>query len=367
MKRTAKLAAITLTFGALTLTASCGEEHVGGRLKVKRVMGEVGSSPGQYSYPRVMESSDTSLWIIDKLARVQRINPETGRALGEWQMPEWEMGKPTGLGIWNPTPAEGDEIIFVPDTHYFRVMVYRASDAKPGIHSIAASSGTAEVGSESKNAESPTPLAKFGSYGEGDGQFIYLTDVALLPSADGKRVERVYVSEYGGHDRISIYQPPADVAAPGGVYTFVRSFGEFGSGSTKERVQFNRPQSMALDLQRRELIVTDSCNHRVGRFTLEGELIAWIVGPGGEGNAPGSFNYPYGVTLLGDGSAMIAEFGNNRVQRIELATGKSLGIYGEPGREPGQLATPWAVTCVGDEAYVLDSGNNRVQAFERPD
>ncbi|MFZ4575575.1 MAG: hypothetical protein ACOYN0_14350, partial [Phycisphaerales bacterium] len=291
----------------------------------------------------------------------------SGQARGERQMPEWEMGKPTGLGIWNPTPAEGDEIIFVPDTHYFRVMVYRASDARPGVHSIRASSGTAEVGSESTKAESPTPLAKFGTYGTGDGQFIYLTDVALLPSADGKRVERVYVSEYGGNDRISIYDPPPDVSAPGGEYRFVRSFGFFGSGSTKGRIEFNRPQSMAIDTGKRELVVTDACNHRVGRFTLDGELIAWIGGPEVMGEGPGVFKYPYGIELLGDGTALVVEFGNNRVQRIDLDTGTSVGVFGVPGRGQGQLATPWAVTCIGREAYVLDSGNNRVQVFKKPD
>jgi hypothetical protein len=348
----------------------CGKgdgEGVAAPLRVARVLGEVGSSPGQYSYPRAMAAADDSLWVMDKLARVQRIDLKTGRARGEFQMPQWEMGKPTGIGIWNPTPVDGDEVIYVPDTHYFRVMVYRASDAKPGVHSIRASTGTAEVGSESGNAKSPTPLAQFGTYGEGDGQFVYVTDVALLPSADGKRVERVYVSEYGGHDRISIYEPPADVTVPGGEYRFVRAFGRFGSGAGADPVEFNRPQSMALDLKRRELVVTDACNHRVGRFTLDGELVKWISGPGGMGEGPGSFKYPYGVEVMEDGTAMVAEFGNNRLQRIDLETGESRGVFGVPGRAKGQLSTPWAVTWIGGEAYVLDSGNNRIQVFEKPD
>lgn len=352
----------------LCIVAGCSDRAPGPRpIIATRVLGEVGSSPGQYSYPRAMEASDDSLWIIDKQARVQRIDPTSGRARGEWQMPEWEMGKPTGIGIWNPTDADGDEIIFVPDTHYFRVMVYRATDAKPGIHSIRATTGTAEPGSESNAAKSPEPLARFGTYGQGPGQFIYLTDVALLAANDGTRVERLYVSEYGGNDRISIFEPPSDITASGGEYRFIRSFGRFGSGSDSTDIQFNRPQSMVIDSVNRELIVTDSCNHRIGRFTLDGELIAWIGGPATADDAPGSFMYPYGITLLGDGTAMIAEFGNNRVQRIRLSDGSSLGVFGGPGREPGRLATPWAVSIVGDEAFVLDSGNNRIQVFEKPD
>jgi DNA-binding beta-propeller fold protein YncE len=85
------------------------------------------------------------------------------------------------------------------------------------------------------------------------------------------------------------------------------------------------------------------------------------------GEGPGSFKYPYGVEVMEDGTAMVAEFGNNRLQRIDLETGESRGVFGVPGRAKGQLSTPWAVTWIGGEAYVLDSGNNRIQVFEKPD
>jgi len=324
-----------------------------------------------------MDCSDESLWIVDKQARIQRIDPATGHALGEWQMPEWEMGKPTGLTVWNPGPVEGDELIFVPDTHYFRVMVYRASDAKPGVHSVRTSAGTAEPGSESAGAKSPAPVASFGEYGEGDGQFIYLTDVVALPGADGA-ISTLYVSEYGGHDRISVFDVTGDVGAGTGVFTFRKSFGTFGSGSGPN-VEFNRPQAIEADVKRGWLVVTDACNHRVGVLTLEGELVRWIGtagrgggeagGGGGLGAGAGAaaeFLYPYGLSLLPDGTALVCEFGNNRVQRIDLESGKSLGTYGVAGRGAGELSTPWGVTVLDGKVYILDSGNNRVQVIKRP-
>src|SRR6185436_9431575 len=101
-------------------------------------------------------------------------------------------------------------------------------------------------------------------------------------------------------------------------FHFKFSIGHYGSGSSPDDVQFNRPQSLALDLKRQELIVTDACNHRLGRFTLDGKLIAWISSPAQVGALPGQFSYPYGLALLDDGSALIAEFGGNRVQHIDL-------------------------------------------------
>jgi hypothetical protein len=72
------------------------------------------------------------------------------------------------------------------------------------------------------------------------------------------------------------------------------------------------------------------------------------------------------VTILDDGSLMVVEFGNSRVQRIDLATGKSLGIMGQRGRLKGELATPWASAVVGETLFVLDSGNNRIVGFDVP-
>ncbi len=325
----------------------------GGPLVVTRTVGEVGTAPGQFSYPRCLDSDGKTLWVIDKLARVQRLDPETGDSLGGWRMPQWQIGKPAGVTAWRAAGAsDADVLVFVADTHYHRVMIYRA--------------GPIDENGDDENSPTGELVGQFGSFGAGPGQFIYTTKVAILPSADGSRIERLYVGEYGGNDRIGIWEPKT----PGGLdFEFKRTFGAFGGGREKEPLQFNRPQSLVVDVARRELIVSDACNHRVGRLTLEGELIAWYGGGASgqdPGQGPGEFNYPYGVTILDDGSLMVVEFGNSRVQRIDLATGKSLGIMGQRGRLKGELATPWASAVVGETLFVLDSGNNRIVGFDVP-
>ena len=340
-------------------------------LRVQAVIGEVGSQPGQFSYPRAMDCDGNSLWVIDKLARVQRLDAVStppGKVRSGWRMPDFLAGKPVGVTVWRPADATSDRdtLIFVPDTHYYRVMVYR-----PG-----------EDGTSTNE-----PVLTFGRFGHGSGEFTYATDVAVLATADGSKIDRIYVSEYGGYDRVSIFAIEGGIASVGAWprsdacvregetaavgeparVKFLKSFGVFGSGPG---VEFNRPQSLAIDETRRELIVVDACNHRVGRFTLEGELITWI---GGVSNAAaanaarsGVFNYPYGIELLDDGTALIAENGGSRVTQIALDDGKVLQRFGGPGRNAGELANPWAVSIVGQTAFVLDSQNNRVQAFAAP-
>ncbi len=295
------------------------------------VFGETGDQPGQFFYPRAMDSDSTGrIWVIDKTARVQGLDAETGEPLYQWRMPNFEKGKPTGITI---APGDdGQEVLYVADTHYHRVMVYSLPDTPD---------------------QSPELIGEFGSLGEEDGQFIYPTDVAVLVDEQTGDPVRIYVAEYGGNDRISVFDLE---------YDFLFSFGSPGSGSGQQ-VEFNRPQSIAIDARAQELIVTDSSNHRVGRFTLEGELIRWW---GGFGRAPGEFNYPYGLCLLDDGTALVSEFGNHRVQRIDLATGASRGLFGRPGTASGELQNPWAVATVGSNAFVLDSGNNRVIGFRHP-
>jgi hypothetical protein len=340
--------AVRALAGALLCAGGCGEatRDAPAPIDVEAVLGEPGVHPGQFDYPRAMDAHDGMLVVIDKSARVQVIDPESGDCLGGWRMPAWKLGKPTGVTV-APHPLEPGEVaIWVPDTHYHRVAVYDWPELDGRIR-------------EPDDDDYPEPVVEFGEYGAEGGQFIYTTDVAVIPG-DDTRAGRVYVSEYGGNDRVSIFEREGDS------FAFVRAFGTLGSGEDPAAIEFNRPQSIEINLGRGELVITDSCNHRVGRFTLEGELIAWIGSPASAGEGLGSFRFPYGLALLRGGEALVAEFGNCRVQRIDLETGAGLGIRGEPGRSAGQLATPWAVEVIGRDAFVLDSGNSRVLRFRSP-
>lgn len=317
------------------------------------VLGSLGDTPGRFAYPRCMEagSDGKSLWVIDKSARVQEIDAQTGACLSMWRMPEWDLGKPVGFTIAPGRDADGKwlkDLLYVADTHYHRVMIYeppaRASDPAKG----------------TPPAGSPRVIGSFGKYGTEGGEFYFPTDVAVLTADDGKSIERIFVAEYGGNDRINIFD---------GSFNWLSSFGREGPGKNPAEIELNRPQSLAIWKRadgKRELIVVDSCNHRLGRFTLEGKLVAWIGSPQTMGDALGEFKYPYGIHILPDGTALVSEFGGCRVQRIDLETGRGMQAWGMPGRGEGQLVSPWAVTTMGKNVYVLDSGNNRIMGFPMP-
>jgi DNA-binding beta-propeller fold protein YncE len=329
-KRSKRILSVVVAAAVSAWMTGCGDEEAdaGGRpIEVKAVFGEVGLNPGQFTYPRAITNDGIRLWVIDKSARVQRIDPVTGQSTALWTMPDWAMGKPCGVSI-----GPGGRI-WIPDTHYFRVMEYQ-----PPLDL----------------AHQPELVQSFGSLGDGPGQFNYCTDVGIKLTDNGQAIDRLYVGEYGGNDRISVF---------GGRHEFLFAFGSYGSSSEPGTIEFSRPQSIEVDHARKQLVVTDACNHRVGVFDLDGHLVRWIGSPG---SGPGDLAYPYGLALLGDGTALVTEFGNHRVHHLDYQNGDSLGTFGRPGRGRGELTNPWGVTVLGDTAFVLDSGNDRIQAFQVP-
>ena len=104
-------------------------------------------------------------------------------------------------------------------------------------------------------------------------------------------------------------------------------------------------------------------NHRIVVTGRDG-LIRRILG--GAGPGPGRLAYPYDLAIEDDGSILVVEYGNNRVQRLDRKTGACLGLWGGAGLKPGRLRYPWAIDSAGDLMVVLDTGNNRVQIGGRP-
>ncbi len=312
------------------------------------VLGEPGKAPGQYVKPRCIDTDGERLFVIDMTGRCQVISPK-GEALTWWTMPAIDRGKPTGV-TWFPGFAKGTStgiggvtgpMVLVADSHENRLAAY-ALPTDPRAHP-----GSQEI-----------PIAlQWGGYGHEPGKFIFTSDV-LVVEGTGNQPTRVYVSEYGGNDRVTIFDTTGQVLS---------TFGEEGDSESPAPVQFRRPQSLLWDAPSQTLVIADACNHRLGLFTAEGVLKKWIGRPGAlPGQALGEFHYPYGLTQLPDGTVLVAEQGNARVQRVDVRAGKGLAIYGKRGRGVGELDAPWGIASIGDTAFICDAGNHRLQSFVVP-
>jgi DNA-binding beta-propeller fold protein YncE len=285
----------------------------GGGSQPDEIWLETGAGEGQVVYPRGITYSkgDNTYFIVDRLARIQHLDSH-GKCLNAWRMPENQAGKPVGLTV-GP-----DGNLWVPDTHYSRIMVFSPQGQL---------------------------LRQFGKFGREPGQFVYPSDIAF----DSKG--RVFISEFGDHDRIQVFDKDLN-------YLF--EFGKFGDGNG----EFSRPQSMVVAMEngRETLYVTDACNHRISVWTTDGQFLRNM---GRIGSGPGELRFPYGLDIDSKGRLVVCEFGNNRVQLLDRETGKGLKSWGVGGREPGQMAYPWAVAVDRkDRIVAVDSGNNRVQVFE---
>jgi ABC-type Fe3+ transport system permease subunit/DNA-binding beta-propeller fold protein YncE len=287
----------------------CVKSGTEGEPEVLSAFGTTGAGPGEFLYPRGIDlAGDGSVLVVDKTGRIQWFT-EQGGYLSAIRMPLIGSGMPTGMSLCP------DGRLFVADTHYHRVAIFG-----PGGELI----------------------GEFGKYGEEGGSFIYPTDVAFGP--DG----RIFVSEYGGNDRVSVFTSGAE---------FLFSFGSPGTAEG----QFSRPQALCVDRTRNCLYIADACNHRIAVYDFDGHLLCYI---GSAGRDPGRLRYPYGLSLLADGTIVVCEYGNNRIQLFS-PQGQSLAVYGGPGRQLGRLAYPWAVAVdCHRRAYIVDAGNNRIQIWQ---
>ena len=180
----------------------------------------------------------------------------------------------------------------------------------------------------------------FGSFGEGDGQFVSPTAVAL----DSRG--QVYVSDEYTH-RISIYDSSG---------AFLSNWGKPGARAG----ELGGPSGLAFDSED-NLYIADHLNNRVQKFTSDGRFLLRF---GSEGAGDGQFNLPWGLTVDPKGEVYVADWRNDRIQRFS-PDGEFLGKYGNSGHGDGEFYRPSSVAVDSDGyIYVADWGNERVQVLD---
>jgi DNA-binding beta-propeller fold protein YncE len=123
--------------------------------------------------------------------------------------------------------------------------------------------------------------------------------------------------------------------------------------------------------------LTDDLDHTVRKFTPDGSLIQ-TFGKSGSPSDTGAtsqdfrtirragapFHYPTNLALAADGSLYIADgYGNACIHKF-LQDGRHLFSWGEPGAGPGQFRVPHGIAVGPDGSVVVaDRENSRLQFF----
>ena len=182
-------------------------------------------------------------------------------------------------------------------------------------------------------------LVDFGEYGEGDGQFVWPTSIAL----DGEG--NVYIADEW-LNRILVFTKDGK---------FIHQWGKAGSGDG----ELDRPAGLVITGDG-TMFLTDARNHRVQKFTLDGQYLGQF---GSFGSGPGELNMPWGINLDKEGLVYVADWRNDRIQQFS-PDGKYQATFGQSGSGVGQFNRPTGV-CVDQDGdiYVADWLNNRVQVL----
>jgi DNA-binding beta-propeller fold protein YncE len=155
------------------------------------------------------------------------------------------------------------------------------------------------------------------------------------------------------------------IASDGSLLKEWGSFGDIAAGNAPQGV-FNEPWGIAVGPDG-SVYVSDTWNHRVQKFTADGQPIR-MWGQYGQPlpevpESKSSFWGPRGIAVDANGHVYVADTGNKRIVVFD-SDGNYLTEFGSAGFEPGQFDEPVGVAVGKDGVvYVTDTWNQRVQSF----
>jgi sugar lactone lactonase YvrE len=277
--------------------------------------GAAGSGSGQFAHPAgVATDSKGNTWVVDENnKRVEKFN-EAGQyssSFGSSGSGNGQFGRPTDVAV----DAKGN--LWVTDAGNNRVEEFNESGAY---------------------------LSQFGSTGSGNGQFSGPESIAI--DAKGN----IWVADtYNG--RVQEFN---------GEGKFIKVVGSHGTGQG----QLSEPTGIAIG-PGGSVWVADWGNQRVVEFSESGEFLRQF---GSEGTANGQFKHPDVVEVDSAGNVWVGDQSNARLQEFN-EKGEFLAKLGSAGTGPGQFSFSWPMGIAFDKQgnlLVADTGNNRVQKWAVP-
>eukprot|EP00746_Dinoflagellata_sp_MGD_P161664 gnl/MRDRNA2_/MRDRNA2_88892_c0_seq1.p1 gnl/MRDRNA2_/MRDRNA2_88892_c0~~gnl/MRDRNA2_/MRDRNA2_88892_c0_seq1.p1 ORF type:complete len:375 (-),score=67.07 gnl/MRDRNA2_/MRDRNA2_88892_c0_seq1:16-1140(-) len=120
-----------------------------------------------------------------------------------------------------------------------------------------------------------------------------------------------------------------------------------------------------------DTIVCDSWSHRILRFSANSESAVPDVIAGCANSMGGqmeNLSYPTGIAFLSDGSLLVSDTNNNRVQCFAPGEKRATTVIGsmfcKPGTGLSELNAPAGICVNGSgDIFVADRGNHRVLCF----
>ena len=186
-----------------------------------------------------------------------------------------------------------------------------------------------------------------GAEGNNAGQFLMPRDIAVAP--DGS----LYIADTNNH-RLQHLRADGEV---------LHVWGYFANSAEEEAPpgSFYEPWGVAVGPDG-NVFVTDTWNHRVQKFTAEGEFITqW--GYFGQGETGTAFWGPRDIVVDEKGRVFISDTGNKRVVSFD-SDGEFLTAFGTAGLLEGQFDEPVGLAVDSDgRIYVADTWNKRIQVF----
>ncbi len=180
-------------------------------------------------------------------------------------------------------------------------------------------------------------LLKWGTQGDGSGQFKEISDIAIDSQGD------VYVLDYR-NDALQVFDSGGH---------FLRSWGSPGSLPGN----LNEPSSVAIDGQGHVWIA--ELTGQLQEFNRDGRLLSKVSLP----PVAKAFIDLWNIAFDSQGNLYVADRSNYRIVKLD-PNGETLAVWGNRGDGEGQFMGLQDITVdKAGQVYVSDAANNCVQVF----